>query len=290
MKHVIRHAVLAGLLSAALFDWAPADGPRMDPKALDLLNRTVQALGGDAFRSWAGYHGEGRIYLIKGDNQSWTKFWYDYRWPGKERMALEEPDGAIVEIYNLEQGKGWAYEYGKVKDKTEEEIRRFRLTEKRSFVNLFRERWKEPGMKVFHLGPESFDSVRPEEGLEFVDAENYAVTVIYAEGKALPERVEYVEKTASGRTEKHADHFFRWFRYQGVMMPLRIEFFTNGVMTRQVDFTLVSFRDPLPDSDFSAPRPGPVKEKKKKKRYDTGLDRDETPLEKPFRTTPIFRD
>ncbi len=113
---------LALLLSLVGAVWAAE--AEISPAAKELLDRTVQNLGGESFLNWAGYHGEGRSYVIKGDNQSWTQFWYDYRWPGMERMAYEEERGAIVEVWNTPQGKGWTYEYGKVKEQTAEEYRR----------------------------------------------------------------------------------------------------------------------------------------------------------------------
>ena len=88
--------VLALLLSLA--GAVRAAEAEVSPAARELLERTIRNLGGESFLNWAGYHGEGRSYVIKGDNQSWTQFWYDYRWPGMERMAYEEERGAIVEV------------------------------------------------------------------------------------------------------------------------------------------------------------------------------------------------
>ena len=173
-------------------------------------------------------YGEGRIFMLKEGRQSWTKFWDYYRWSGKARTDFDKRGEGLADIFNLELGKGWTYEYGKVKPKTEDDLRRFRLAEKRNLASLFRERWKEPGMKVLYLGPNEIDTTQPMEALEFLDTENYSVTVYYEEGKALPVKLEYKDRNQDGIVLNKAEMYFRWFRFQGILTPLRIELYTNG--------------------------------------------------------------
>lgn len=223
-------------------------------KARELIAKVRAELGGKAFESWTDYYGEGRMFILKRDGgQSWTKFWEYYKWSGKSRTAFNDKD--LYDVFNLELGKGWAFEYGKVKVKTDEDVRRFRQAEKRNIFNLFRDRYQEPGMKVFYLGPENIDTLKPMEALEFVDADNYTFTVFFEEGNPVPQKVEYHDKTPDGLTIKKTELFYRWFRVDGVLSPKRVEFFTGDSQTSLVEYNLFRYNSGLSDALFQEPVP-----------------------------------
>jgi hypothetical protein len=242
-------AALLGLTAAA-----PAFGAE-DDRARQLVQSTIQEFGGSAFLDWKDMYGEGRIFMLKEGRQSWTKFWDFYRWSGKSRTDFDKRAEGLSDIFNLDLGKGWTYEYGKVKPKTEDDMRRFRLAEKRNLANLFRERWKEPGMKVLYVGPNEIDTTQPMEALEFLDTENYSVTVYYEEGKALPVKLEYRDRNQDGIVLNKAEMYFRWFRFQGILTPLRVEMYTNGRQTGLVEYSLVQYNTGLSESLFTEPAP-----------------------------------
>ena len=231
-----------------------------DNRAQGMIQRTIQALGGEKFLTWKDMYGHGRIFVIKRDGQSWTKFWEYYRWEGKSRTELEKQHEALADIFNLELGKGWTYEYGRVKPKTEEEMRRFRQSEKRNIYNIFRRRWQEDGMKVLYYSPADIETVKPMEALEFIDAENFTVTVFFEESVPLPVKVEYQDRNEDGIVLPKSEMFFRWFRSGGVMAPHRVEFFTRESNTGLVEYTEVNFNVGLADALFQEPVP-PVKKK-----------------------------
>lgn len=227
----------------------------MDEKARARYDRTVQAMGGKAFLSWIDSYGTGRYFVLKEDGGGWADFWDYYKWPGKSRTDMDEKEKGLVDVFNLDLGKGWTAEYGKVRPKTEAELQRFRLSEKRNLAALFRTRIKEPGIRVFYFGPTSIDTVKPMEALEFVDAENYSVSVYFEEGEGLPVRMEYTERDEQGIVQKKTDVFYKWFSFQGVMFPKRLEFFTNGKPSGLVEYDTVKFNSSLPDSLFQEPHP-----------------------------------
>jgi len=224
-------------------------------KATILIQKTIKEMGGPAFLKWTDYYGDGRFYIIKGSRKSWTKFWEEYKWNGKSRINFDKKREAISEIYNMDLGKGWSYEYGKVKEKSEDDIQRFRLAEKRNLANLFRERWKEDGMKVFYLGPGNFDTVKPLEALEFVDADNYIVTVFYEEGSSLPFKIAYKERNKDGIVLYKEEQVFRWFKIKGIQTPLRVEFYTNGEHSGLLEYSEFLYNVGLSDALFQKPSP-----------------------------------
>lgn len=226
-----------------------------DEKARSLVQRTIQEMGGNALSGVKDAYGSGRFFILKEGGQSWTKFWDYYKWPGKARTEFDRKQTGIVEIYDLTLGKGWIYEYGKVKEKTADEMRDFRLAEKRNLINLFRDRWREPGTKVFYYGPGAIDTLKPMEALEFVDAENYSVTVYFEEGNPRPTKLEYKDRTAEGLAVTKSEQFFRWFKVHGVLTPKRVEFYTNDRQTGLVEYSELDYNLDLPDTLFQQPLP-----------------------------------
>lgn len=238
--------------------------PPMDPVVRERLDQTVEAMGGDAFLAWKDYSSFGRYFAFKKEGQGWMKFWYYYKWKGMERTEFEEQKTGIIEIYNLTVNSGWTYDYGSVKEKTPEEMRDFMLAEKRNLVVLFRERWKEPGMKVFFMGPKNFKTIQPVEALEFLDADNYSVMVYFEEGTHLPFKAEYVDRNSDGVQVKKEERYYRWFKFQGVCVPMRIEFYTEGRASGLAEFETMAFDKGLSESMFQKPEAKPEKKKKKK--------------------------
>jgi hypothetical protein len=250
----MKHA--AWIVIFVLVSWiGPEPRAAEDSRPQEMIQKTVRALGGSKFLSAKDMFGYGRMFVIKRDGQAWTKFWEYYRWDGKSRTELEKPREALVDIYNLELGKGWSYEYGKVKPKTDDEMRRFRQSEKRNVHNLFRGRWKEDGMKIIYYSPAEIETVKPMEALEFIDAENYTVTVFFDEGNSLPVRVEYQDRNPDGIVLPKAEMLFRWFETNGVMAPHRVEFFTRDTNTGLVEYTEVQFNVGLSEDLFLEPLP-----------------------------------
>jgi hypothetical protein len=245
----------------------PAAQQKKDAKAQELIQKVIKEFGGEAFLSWKDFTGSGRYFQIKSNgDQGWTKFWEYYKWSGLSRMEFDKKSEGIVEIYNTRLGKGWSYEYGKVKDKTSEEYRDFLLSEKRNITNLFRERWREPGMKVFYYSPSSLDTVKPMEALEFVDVENYSITVYFEEGSPRPVKLDYKEQIKDGPMVTKSDMFYRWFKYQEVLTPKRVEFYISGRLTGLVEYAEAAYNTGLDDKLFDEPKPAPVKKSKEKKK------------------------
>lgn len=226
-----------------------------DARALDLIQQTIDGLGGEKFLNWKDYQAEGRFYAIKGAQKSWTKFWEQYAWWGKYRINFGKKEGAIAEVYNLELNKGWDYEFGKVKDKPEEDIRKYEISERRDPRYMFREGWKKEGMKVFFLDPDNFDTIEPQVALEFLDAENRSVTFFYQEGSHVPFKMLYKERNDNGIMQEKEQMFFRWFNIQGIYSPMRIEFYTNGERSGLLEYSEIHYNTGIPDAVFQRPQP-----------------------------------
>jgi hypothetical protein len=224
-------------------------------QAEELIRKTIEAMGGEKFLNWQDYIANGRFYAIKGSQKSWTKFWEEYKWRGKYRINYGEEEGAIAEVYNLELNKGWDYEFGKVKDKKDEDVRRFEISERRDPRYLFRDGWKKDGMKVFYLGPDNFDTIEPMVALEFLDAENLSVTVVYHEGNNLPFKIFYKERNESGIMQEKVQLFFRWFNIQGIYTPMRVEFYTNDQRSGLLEYSEIQYNVGVPESVFQKPQP-----------------------------------
>ena len=122
MKVRIAILVLIHALGAARWIQAQADYLKeAETKARDLLQKAVEAMGGDAYLKLQDVHRTGRFYQFRKDDLQGTGHFQAFeKFPSKSRFEL----GKKGEIININDGdNGWKIEYKVVKDQSPEEIR-----------------------------------------------------------------------------------------------------------------------------------------------------------------------
>ncbi len=142
-----------------------------EKKAREVLEKSVQALGGQAFQNTRDVTRSGRIFQFRKDDlQGVGKFQAYDKFPLKQRVEFEK--GHIVNINNGDQG--WKIEYKVVKEQSPEEIRNFRASINHSLDYVLRFRLNERGMKFRYLGRTQID-LEEVEGVQLIDQENERV-------------------------------------------------------------------------------------------------------------------
>jgi len=219
-------------------------------KAKDLIQRAIQALGGQAYLSVKDITRSGRFAQFghTGDLTGYVQF-YDYvKLPDKNRTEYFEKRN-IISVYNGEQG--WELDRGGVVEASTESLKRFQEGLKKDVDTLFRSRLNEEGI-TFRYGSTDILDLKQVEWVEVVDRERRTMRIALEVSTHLPIRAVYLTRDPATRQRVEEIEFFsNYHPVQGVQTPFQISRERNGLKVFQVFFKDCQYNTNLPDSFFT---------------------------------------
>jgi hypothetical protein len=220
-----------------------------EKKAKEILEKAVQALGGDAFLKTQDITRSGRTYQFRKDDlEGMGKFQIYDKFPLKQRAEFGKK-GEIVSINDGDQG--WKIEYKVVKPQSAEEMRNFRANVNHSLDYVFRFRLGEKEMKFRYLGRTRMD-LDEVEGVQLIDKENDRVRIFVNANTFLPAKMEY-QSPASGKKWPTEDERFlyNYHEVSGVQIPFKTVRFSNGYKSGETHLESAQINSGLADSLFT---------------------------------------
>jgi hypothetical protein len=220
-----------------------------EKKAKEILQKAVQALGGDAFLKTQDITRSGRSYQFRKDDlEGLGKFRVYDKFPLKQRAEFGKK-GEIVNINDADQG--WKIEYKVVKPQSAEEIRNFRANMNHNLEYLLRFRLDEKGMKFRYLGRTRMD-LDEIEGVQLIDKENDRVKIFVNANNFLPVRMEYQSPAFGKRWQTEDERFlYNYHEISGVQIPFKTVRFSNGFKSGETQVESAQINSNLPDSLFT---------------------------------------
>jgi hypothetical protein len=244
---------------------APLPGPPQqspeDPsarKARALLDKMIQALGGQPYLTIQDMEFSGRVYgFHRGEpSGSGAPFWAFWKWPDQERLELTKKRDWII-IHNGD--KGYEITFRGTSPEEKELLTDYLRRRHYSLPNVLRGWLNQPGTAFFYEGTASAER-RPAEQVTVMNAANEAVTLYIDQGTFLP-----IKKTFTWRDPKTRDRteeseiYDNYRNVQGVMTPFSSSRQKNGMNTSQRFINSVKYNQNLPDSLFEAALATPPK-------------------------------
>ncbi|HTA47759.1 MAG TPA: hypothetical protein VK789_35215 [Bryobacteraceae bacterium] len=226
-----------------------------------LIEKTVQALGGDAFRTMRTRSEVGRAYSFYHERLSGLSI-------ARIHTKYLEPDGKTL-LYQLERevlGKKQedsvlfttndAYEltYRGARPLTEQQVKQHLDTTLHDVFYILRERLMEPGIEFEGAGADVVEN-QPVEAIDIFDSADRNVRVWVNSDTFLPTKQRYYrwDPVINDRREEVT----RYAKYrdvgQGIMWPFSIERERDTERIYQMFSDHVTVNDPLPDSMFELP-------------------------------------
>jgi hypothetical protein len=220
-----------------------------EKKAKEILERAVQALGGEAFLKTQDITRSGRTYQFRKDDlEGLGKFQMYDKFPLKQRTEFGKK-GEIVSINNGDQG--WKIEYKVVKPQSPEEIKSFRANINHSLDYLLRFRLVEKGMKFRYLGRTRMD-LDEVEGVQFIDKENDRVKIFVNANNFLPVKMEYQSPAFGKRWPTEDERFlYNYHEVSGVQIPFKAVRFSNGYKSGETHVESARINSGLADTLFA---------------------------------------
>jgi len=223
---------------------------RIEPKAQQILDRTIQALGGAAFLNARtltthGTLGSGEAGIVYFDSQ--------VQFPDKRRLSygLAKKGKPIVVINNGDQG--WEIDRMGTVTLDSEDIRAWRFNNRYSLENIFRLRIREPGTLVQTAGVDFVDNVTVNV-LDMFDATENQIKLYLSTQTGLPVQISYRKWNAQiNDWDEYSDVYGNYATYQGIAVPKQISHLRNGRRVSEVFRDSAVFNETYPPAIFEDP-------------------------------------
>ncbi len=223
----------------------------INAKAQEILNKTIQALGGVSFLGFKSLTTTGRAFTIADEQTSGlSPFESAVEYPDKRHLSYGKKQPVVL-INNGD--KGWEVDrYGKITQKREE-LRRWQLANRYTLENLLRLRVHEPGMLV-QEGGEDFVDQAPVRILSMVDAQHAEIKLYVHHSTYLPVRITYhVLNPATKEWDDHADVYGDYQKIRGIQTPMRITRSVNGERVSETYRHTAKYDESYPAGYFEPP-------------------------------------
>lgn len=230
-----------------------------DEKAEPIVQKAIQAIGGDAYLNVRTVIGRG-FYTDYHDGVSGVPLRFvDYiAYPDRERTEFSGNGNRIIQTNY--QNEGWMFDAaGKsLKDQTAKQVEDFRTAMRTSMENLLRGWWRKEGATLSYVGRREASLGRRNEAVKLTYPDGFWIEYEFAAVEGTPAKAIYKRKQNNPDTDEmfettEEDRFFKPVALAGVSAPFVIDHFRNGVQTSRINYESIEFNKPLADSLFAKP-------------------------------------
>ena len=239
---------------------APSSSPSarpalINPKAQQLLDRTIQALGGSAFLSFKTLTTHGRLFSLQGGEAGGGFVYFDsqVQFPDKRRLAygLGKKGKPIIVVNN--GGQGWEIDRMGMMHLESDEVSQWKFANRYSLENLLRLRIHEPGALVQTAGSDFVDNLAVDI-LDIVDAQQAQIKLYIAKQTGLPSQISYRKWNPTIQDwDEYSDTYSDYRPFQGIMTPMHITRSVNGQRLAENYRSTAVYNDTYPPELFVAP-------------------------------------
>jgi outer membrane lipoprotein-sorting protein len=250
-------ALLASVISClAQSDAAAKAG---DEKAEQVVQKAIQAIGGDAYLNVKTVIGRGFYTSYHGGVSGVPLRFVDYiAYPDRERTEFTGEGNRIIQTNY--QNEGWMFDAAakSLKDQTAKQIEDFRTGMRTSMENLLRGWWRKEGARLSYVGRREATLGRRNEAVRLTYPDGFWIEYEFAAVEGTPAKAIYKRKQKNPDTDEmfettEEDRFFKAVAVSGVSAPFVIDHFRNGVQTSRINYESIEFNKPLADSLFAKP-------------------------------------
>lgn len=219
-------------------------------QARQIIDRTILALGGDAWMNLRYTYQEGRTSGFNRGQPSGMigPFW---RWTAgadKERVELLKKHDWVI-VYNGDQG--WDITYHGAKPFTPEQMKQYLARRNHSLEQVLRD-WTRDPKTIYFLDGEKFVDAKQAYSITLINGSNDSATLIIDKQTYLPIRKSWAERDPVTRDKDTEEEIWEKYReVQGIQTPFVISRSRNGLTVSERFLTTASYGRPVPDAIFS---------------------------------------
>jgi hypothetical protein len=248
-----------------------------EKRGKELIDRTIQALGGERFLTMQDRVESGRAYSFYREQitgLSIAKIYTRYITVAPDKSGTEigqreresfGKDEDVAVLFN--ESGGWDVNWRGSKELPKDRMDRYRDTTLRNVLYILRQRMHEPGM-IFEARRSDVFENQPVDIVDITDSENRVVTVYLHQSTKMPIRQVYRHlNTADKLTDEEVTLFSRYRDVGGgVQWPLQIRRERNGEKVYEIYSESVAINQDLTDDLFTVPSGNDTAKPKPKKK------------------------
>ena len=227
---------------------------KVDEKALAVVARAVEALGGPAYLGVRSVISKGYFTQFREGESGIPMTFRDYLvFPDRERTEFK---GGGVQFVQVNAGDaGWFFEAKtkKLTDVTPEQVENFRTAMRTSIDNLTRGWWRAEGASLAYVGRREAGLARRNEVVRVTYPDGFEAEFEYDAREGLPAKVVYKRPGEEGERVEEEDRYAQFLNIEGARFPFVIDHYRAGQQSSRVNYDAVEFNRPVPDSLFAKP-------------------------------------
>jgi hypothetical protein len=235
-------------------DAARATAVKVDEKALAIVARAVEALGGPAYLGVRSVTSKGYFTQFRDGQSGIPVTFRDYLvFPDRERTEFK---GGGTNFLQVNTGDtGWTFEAKakKLADVTPEQVEGFRTAQRTSIDNLPRGWWRAAGARLTYVGRREAGLARRNEVVRLTYPDGFEAEFEFDAREGLPAKVIYKRPGEDGERVEEEDRYAQFLAIEGARFPFVIDHYRAGVQSSRVNYDTVELNKPVPDSLFAKP-------------------------------------
>ena len=263
MKNVIFAFLLACVFAAAAAGQSPAAGSsessppsqtipidqKNAQKARAIIDRGIQALGGQAYLNIQDLEQEGRAYSFHHGqpNSLGMLFWHFRKFPDKDRYELTKKRD-VIELYVGD--KGYEVTFRGVRNLDAKELDPI-LRRRHFALDVVLRQWlNQPGIALFYEG-QTVAAQKQADQVTIMNSRNEAVTLYFDSSSHLPVKKSFAWRDPTDKQRNVEEEVFDNYRpVQNVMTPFDTTRFYNGDMAAQAFLNSVTYNQGIAENLF----------------------------------------
>jgi hypothetical protein len=229
-----------------------AEAPKVDEKALAVVNLAVEVLGGQSFLGVRTVTSKGYYTEFRDGISGIPDSFRDYLvFPDRDRTEFK--NSRYVQAFS--GNAGWAFDGRKraLTDLTPEQLESIRTTTRTSLDNILRGWWRAEGASLAYVGRREAGLARRNEVVRLTYPDGFEVEFEFDAREGLPAKVLYKKENADGERVEEEDRYAQFLTIQGVLLPFVIDHYHAGQQSSRVNYDTVELNKPVPDSLFAKP-------------------------------------
>ena len=248
------------LVSAAVCLAQPTTAPpKPDDKAEQIVQKAIQAVGGDAYFKVQTVIARGFFTDYPGGAPGIPIRFIDYiSYPDRERTEFTGGGNRIIQTN--EHDHGWLFDAAAktIKDQTSKQVEDFRTGLRTSVENLLHGWWRKERATLSYVGRREAGIGRRNETVKLTYPDGFWIEYEFAAQDGSPAKAIYTRKQKNPDNDeieefKEEDRFLKPIDNAGVTAPFVVDHFRNGVQTSRINYESIEYNKPIADSLFVKP-------------------------------------